>query len=258
MMADEQTTTTGTDGIARTSDGTIADAGTTASKETTTQQTTDTTSSDSTAKQSNDGKSVLNQKAEGEAKKEGEEGKKDDKATKGAPEKYEDYKVPDGFTLDPEVKTKADTLFKDLGLTQEGAQKAVDLYRELTTEAFQAPFKAYQDTVADWLKQAQDHPDLRGKLGPGQEVNVRIAKMLDSVPDQKLASDFREAMDITGVGNHPAFIRLMDHFAKQLTEGTHVAGNGPSRHGQSAPGARTEPGAAAAMWPTLPSASDRR
>jgi hypothetical protein len=251
-MADEQTTTTDTSGIARTTDGTIADQGTAKSNETQTSSTETKTEGTQKTEQCNEGKSVLNQKAEGEKKDEGKE------AAKGAPEKYEDYKVPEGFTLDPEVKTKADALFKGLGIPQEGAQKLVDLYRELTTEAFQAPFKAYQDTVSDWLKQAQDHPDLRGKLAPGGEVNVRIGKLLDGVPDAKLASDFREAMDITGVGNHPAFIRMMDHFAKQLTEGTHVAGNGPSRFGQSAPGARSEPGAAAAMWPTLPSASDRR
>jgi hypothetical protein len=145
-----------------------------------------------------------------------------------------------------------------MGLNQDQAQSLVDMYRELTTEAFQAPFKAYQDTVSDWLKQSQDHPDLRGKLAPGGEVNVRIGKLLDGVPDAKLASDFREAMDITGVGNHPAFIRMLDHFAKQLTEGTHVAGNGPSKHGQSAPNAPSQPNAAAAMWPNLKSAGDNR
>jgi|SRR5580693_4494544 hypothetical protein len=247
-MADEQTTTTGTDGIARTTDGTIADQGTPQSKETTTEQKTETTLPKT--EQSNDGKSVLNQKAEGE--------KKEEPPAKGAPEKYEDFKAPEGVKLDPVVIAKALPIFKELGLPQEGAQKLVDMYRELTAEAQAAPYKAYQDTVADWLKQSQDHPDLRGKLAPGGEVNVRIGKLLDGVPDAKLASDFREAMDITGVGNHPAFIRMMDHFAKQLTEGTHVAGNGPSRHGQSAPGASTEPGAAAAMWPKLPSASDRR
>jgi hypothetical protein len=198
---------------------------------------------------SNDGKSVLNQKVEGE--------KKEEPAAKGAPEKYEDFKAPDGVKLDPAVIAKAAPIFKELGLSQDAAQKLVDTYRELSAEAAAAPYKAYQDTVAGWLKDSQDHPDLRGKLGPGQEVNVRIAKLLDGVPDSKLASDFREAMDITGVGNHPAFIRLMDHFAKQLTEGTHVAGNGPGPGGQSAPGTASRPSAAASMWPNLPSAGGR-
>ncbi len=254
-MADEQTTT-GTDGIARTSDGTIADQGTITSPATTTNSAS---STDQTTKTepSNDGKSVLNQKAapEGEAKTEGE--KKEEPKT-GAPEKYEDFKAPEGMKLDPAAIAKALPVFKELGLSQDAAQKLIDLNREAMSEALAAPYKAYQDTVAGWLKEAQDHPDLRGKLAPGQEVNVRIGKLLDSIPDAKLASDFREAMDITGVGNHPAFIRLMDHFAKQLTEGTHVAGNGPAPGGQSRPGTASQPSAAQAMWPSLPSAGGTR
>ena len=252
-MADEQTTDTS--GIARTSDGTIADQGTTQSNATQTSSTETAPKTEATT-QSTDGKTILTQKAapkEGEAKT--EEGKKEEPKT-GAPEKYADFTAPEGVKLDPAAIAKALPVFKELGLSQDAAQKLIDLNREAMSEALAAPYKAYQDTVAGWLKESQDHPDLRGKLGAGQEVNVRIGKLLDSVPDAKLASDFREAMDITGVGNHPAFIRLMDHFAKQLTEGTHVAGNGPSKHGQSAPNASAQPGAAAAIWPGLKSASD--
>ena len=243
-MADEPvvTPTPDSSGINRTPDGTIAPP-------TDGSNATPTPTPDPVTPPSNDGKSVLNQKTEGE--------KKEEPAAKGAPEKYEDFKAPDGVKLDPAVIAKAAPIFKELGLSQDAAQKLVDTYRELSAEAAAAPYKAYQDTVADWLKQSQDHPDLRGKLGPGQEVNVRIAKLLNGVPDAKLASDFREAMDITGVGNHPAFIRLMDHFAKQLTEGTHVAGNGPGPGGQSAPGTASRPSAAASMWPNLPSAGGR-
>ena len=250
-MADEPvvTPTPDSSGINRTPDGTIAPP-------TDGSNATPTPTPDPVTPPSNDGKSVINQTApkEGEAAKDGE---KDKAAKTGAPEKYEDFKAPDGVKLDPAVIAKAAPIFKELGLSQDAAQKLVDTYRELSAEAAAAPYKAYQDTVAGWLKDSQDHPDLRGKLGPGQEVNVRIAKLLDGVPDSKLASDFREAMDITGVGNHPAFIRLMDHFAKQLTEGTHVAGNGPGPGGQSAPGTASRPSAAASMWPNLPSAGGR-
>ena len=107
-----------------------------------------------------------------------------------------------------------------------------------------------------WRQEAENHPDLRGKLGPGKEISIRISKALDGIGDAKLASDFREAMDISGIGNHPAFIRVLSKFAERLTEGSHVAGNGPSKAGQSAP-AQAPPSAAAAMWPNLKSSSDR-
>lgn len=242
-MANEPVVTPAPDnGIARTPDGTIAPQ-TPVSPPITTPPTLE----PGTTPPSNNG-TVLNQN----------EPPKPEPAAVGAPDKYTDFKVPDGFQLDPDAIAKATPVFKELGLNQDAAQKLVDTYRELTEQAVAAPREAYLKLTSDWLKEAQDHPDLRGKLGPGQEVNVRIGQLLSSLPDQKLASDFREAMDLTGVGNHPAFIRVFDHVAKLLTEGKHVAGNGPSPGGQSRPGASSQPGAAAAIWPGLKSAADTR
>jgi hypothetical protein len=192
-----------------------------------------------------DGKTLLTETAKPDDK------AKDSAAKPGAPDAYAEYKVPDGYTLDPAIKTEADAIFKGMGLSQEQAQSLVDFYTSKTTEAFNAPFKAYQDMTADWRKEASDHPDLRGKLGPGQEVNVRISKALDTLGDPKLVSDFKQLMDLTGAGNNQAFIRVIDRFAQKVTEGTHVAGRGPSRAGQSEPGRAERPSAAEAIWPSL-------
>lgn len=246
-MADEQTQTDQT-GVERTTTGTIVDqsTGTDQSSTTTTQEKTPPAKSE-------DGKTLLTEGKKEESAKDGAKDPPKKDAAAGAPEKYADYTVPEGWTLDAEVKGKADGLFKELNLSQEQAQKAVDFYRELTTEAFNAPFKAYQDMTTAWRTESESHPDLRGKIGPGQEVNVRIAKFLDGINDAKLVSDFKEHMDLTGAGNYQAFIRVLDYAAKRSTEGTHVAGNGPGKDGQSAPN-RPAPSAAGALWPNLPSA----
>jgi hypothetical protein len=227
-------------GIVRATDGTITDPAVTPDPS------TPTTTPAPTTETKPDGKTLLTEGKPAD--------KPEPKPAEGAPEKYEDYKVPDGYTLDPTVKGEADKLFKGLGLNQDQAQSLVDFYTKQTTEAFQAPFEAYQKMTSDWRSQAESHPALRGKLGPGQEVNVRIGRALDSLGDPKLSADFRELMDLTGAGNHQAFIRVIDAFAKRVIEGTHVAGNGPSRAGQSAPGG-TPQSAAQAMYPHLPSAN---
>ena len=46
----------------------------------------------------------------------------------GAPESYSDFTLPDGFTWDDARKGEATTLFKELNLPQESAQKLVDAY----------------------------------------------------------------------------------------------------------------------------------
>lgn len=231
-------------GVARTPDGTgtIADLSPTALASDTSSPNTSLTTPEPTT----DGKTLLT------------EAKKDEPAkepAKGAPEKYEDYKVPEGFTLDPAVKTEADTLFKGMGLNQEQAQSLVDFYTKKTAESAEAPYEAYRKMTDEWRTTAESHPDLKGKLGPGQEVNVRISKALDSLADPQLASDFKSLMDLTGAGNNVAFIRVIDKWAQRLTEGTHVAGNGPAKAGTLAPGESSKPSAAGAIWPNLPSAS---
>lgn len=248
-MTDQSQPTVDSAGIQRQPDGQITDGQTTR-----TDQATD-ASNQNTNQQTNPNSSLLNQQEPPKPAIKPEDKPEDKKSeAKGPPEAYADYTVPEGYTLDPEIKTKADAVFKDLGLDQAGAQKLVDFYIAQTNEAFEAPFKAYQDTVSDWRKAAEAHPDLRGKLGPGGEINVSIAKALDSIGDPALSKEFREVMDLTGVGNHPAFIRTIARWAAALGEGTHVAGNGPSPTGQSKPGT-APPSAAAAIWPSLPSAS---
>ena len=237
-MTDQSQPTVDTSGITRTAEGAIADG-----------QTTQSDQAASSATTTQQGTTLLTEEKKPEAEVKTEEGDKKE-AKDGAPEKYEDYKLPDGLTLDSETRSKADTLFKSLGLSQEGAQSLVDFYGDAIAKVAAAPVDAYKTLTSEWRTEAESHPDLRGKLGPGQEINVRIAKALDGLGDSKLASDFRSIMDLTGAGNHPAFIRVLDKLAQRVTEGTHVAGNGPSKDGQSArPSA--PPTAAAAMWPNL-------
>lgn len=196
-------------------------------------------------------KSILNQEAPAEPKAEDKpaEGDKKPEADTKVPEKY-DFKLPEGFTLDEGTTKTASELFKGMGLNQENAQKLVDFYVGQQKAAVEAGRDAFAKTTAEWLKTSQDHPDLRGKLGPGQDVNVRISRFLDGMKDPQLASEFKQLMDLTGAGNHQAFIRVLDYAARRLTEGSHVAGNGPATAGQSS-GNRPAPTAAEAMWPNL-------
>lgn len=187
-------------------------------------------------------------KLEGEAKPSLLNEKDPNEAKPGAPEKYEDFKVPDGYTLDSDVGKAATEIFKNLGLPQEGAQQLVDFYVKQTQEAAEAPFKLWQDTQKAWVDEIKADPDLGGKL---PEVKATISKALDGLGDPKLAAAFREAMDFTGAGNHPAFIRAFYKLSQRLTEGTHVAGKGPASAGQSQKG-QAKPAPANALYPDLP------
>lgn len=162
----------------------------------------------------------------------------------GPPEKYEDFKVPEGYVLDPEVAKEATDLFKETGLTQEGAQKFVDFYAAKTKEAFEAPFKAWADTQEKWVSELKNDPEIGGKL---DLVKATVSKAIDGLPPQ-MAKDFRDAMEFTGAGNNPAFVRAFYALASKLTEGQHIAGRPTSSDGQQ-PGRK--PTAAEAIFPNL-------
>ena len=163
----------------------------------------------------------------------------------GAPERYEDFTVPEGFELDETVAKEAGDLFKTLNLNQSQAQQLVNFYVAKTEAAAQAPYKLWHDTQETWRNEIKADPEIGGKL---DQVKSTIAKAIDGLGDAKLATGFREAMDYTGAGNNPAFIRAFYRLAQKVTEGTHVAPGGPTQ--VNPPGSR--PSAARALYPDLP------
>jgi hypothetical protein len=221
------------DSIARTVDGSIANQGQTTEKVETpqTSTTTEATESTETSLASEDGKSLVNKPAT--------EGT-------GAPEAYTPFNVPEGYTLDEEVGKEASGIFKEMNLSQTQAQKLVDFYVGKTNEAVNAPYEAWRETQKEWVKQVKADPVIGPRLN---EVTNTISRAIDGLGDAKLAREFREAMDYTGAGNNPAFIRAFYKLAQKVTEGSHVAGTGPSVHGQRRVG--EVPSAAAAMYPNL-------
>lgn len=242
-MADETQTTQTTQtepqaqpGPARTTDGTIIDA-----SKTGTQQTSSTT----------EGSSSVDPTKPGGGDKPGDTTKP---ATTGAPEKYEAFTVPEGYTLDEKVNTEAGALFKELGLPQAQAQKLVDFYVAKNQEAIEAPFKAFADMVDGWKSELAK--TYGTKLDAGGEHAVAVSKLLSHLGPAE--QPFREAMDQTGVGSHPAFVAAFIKLAGMLGEGTDVRGNNPSPLGQSKTGEADRPSAAQAMYPHLPSASAGR
>lgn len=183
-------------------------------------------------------KTLLNQ----DEKKDGE---KKEEAKPGAPEKYE-FKAPEGFTLDEKAVEDASKVFKELGLPQEGAQKLIDLYIAKSNEAAQAPYDLWKETQENWVKEIKADPEIGGKL---DQVRSTTAKAIDSL-GPKLAEQFREAMEFTGAGNNPAFVKAFYNLAQRVTEGGHVSGSGPTKQSQSTTG-NAVPSAAEAIYPHL-------
>jgi len=220
------------EGVARTPTGEIASQTQTTGTGTTPQTSTTPTETPSLANQP--GESLANQKTEG-------------KAEGGAPETYATFTVPEGYTLDEAVSKEASAIFKAMNLPQAAAQQLVDFYTAKTTESANQPYQAWNDMQEQWVKEVKNDPQMGPRLN---EIKTTISRAIDGLGDPKLAQSFREAMDFTGAGNNPAFIKAFWKLAEKITEGGHISGNGPSPQGQRRQG--ETPSAARAMYPNLP------
>lgn len=169
------------------------------------------------------------------------------------PEKYE-FKAPDGWDgkgweLDPAIIDRATPMFKELGLTQDQAQKLVNFYATESAQDHERTLGLVAKQSETWMNEAKADKDIGHKLD--SDVKVTMGRALDAIGDPALVKSFKETMDLTGVGNNIAFIKTFYKLAQRYTEGQHVSGGGPSKLGQSAPNSGPR-SAASALYPNHP------
>lgn len=154
-----------------------------------------------------------------------EDGKTDKGETEGAPEKYEDFKLPEGFEKDPEVMDEFSTLAKELNITQEKAQTLVDLQTKLAKKQADVAAKKWSDIQDGWRKSAREDAEYGGK---NFDASIGIAvNALNTFGNDKL----KEVIEQTGMGNNPEFIRFMFKVGKAISEDKVMAG----QHGNDGP-----------------------
>ena len=165
----------------------------------------------------------------------------------GAPEAYADFTAPEGTTLDKELVAEAAPIFKELNLSQEAAQRLINFHMEKVGKVNESLTKTVEDMRADWRNQVMADKDIGGKI---DQVKVELGRAKDRLsPDVRKAFD--QAMDTTGLGDHPAVVKALYEMAKMVNEGSHVNGGGPSPNGQSKSGEVSRPSLAGALYPNL-------
>jgi hypothetical protein len=142
--------------------------------------------------------------------------------TPQAPEKYE-FKAPEGVSLDPSVVSELSGVAKELGLSQEAAQKLVDKLGPAVTKATASQQQAaVQAAVAQMEAASKADPELGGK-GDAKtwDTNIAIAQK----GFQALASDgLRKLLADSGLHNHPEVIRAFFRAGQKLTADNVVPG----------------------------------
>lgn len=130
-----------------------------------------------------------------------------------APEKYEDFKVPDGMTLDAKMLTEVQPVLKELGLSQASAQKVVDFYANKVIPGFvQQMADAREAQGKAWEEATKADKELGGdKLNENLEVAKATLSKFGSPNLVKLLNESR-------LGNHPEVVRFFHKVGRAMSE----------------------------------------
>ena len=149
-----------------------------------------------------------------------------EKAAKGAPESYEDFTLPDGVDLDASVAEETKALAKELGLSQESAQRVADLLAKQTqaanpkaTEAFQAQQQAQVQSIHDqWTTETKADKEVGGEKLAENLAKAKAAMDATTTPQLQML------LQRTGLGNNVEVIRHFLRIAPAFSQDTHVKG----------------------------------
>lgn len=154
---------------------------------------------------------------EKEKEKTGEVEKKDDKAANdflGAVEAY-DIKTPEGYDVDEEIKGEFTTAAKEIGLSQKGVERLVAIQTKMQEN--QAARTAAM--VKDWDKQTRADKEIGGKDFEANAASAR--EFLSQFADE----DVNVLLDRTGLGNHPAVVKMFVRAGKAMGEAKVMKGD---------------------------------
>ncbi len=133
----------------------------------------------------------------------------------GAPEKYADFKLPEGIKLDAALAEKFTASAKKLGLSQDAAQELVSLQAEHALAEMKSRLDWYQEQRAAWKK------DTIAALGPKYQEELGFAaKALDRFGSPEL----RKLLTDTGLGDNKELAVFLVKAGKAMAEDQPLGG----------------------------------
>jgi len=132
----------------------------------------------------------------------------------GAPEEYTTFDLPENFDMNNDTLAEYYTFAKENGLTQEQAQRGVDMVAQMK----EAEMNQWVEQQKSWVEQAKADTEY-GNDKFDESISVAV-KARDSFG----TSEFNEMLDSSGLGNHPEMIRFLHRVGKAISEDSVVVG----------------------------------
>lgn len=132
--------------------------------------------------------------------------------------------LPENFVIPEDVGKQFSEVATKYGLTTEAAQDLVSLYATEAQKQANASYEAYERLNTEWVDSIRADKEVGG-----EKLDANLAKIGKFLGDPKFVDPaFKEALNLTGAGNHPAVFKTMLKIAEALSEGGPVGGSPPA------------------------------
>ncbi len=138
--------------------------------------------------------------------------KSDADGNKDTPGEYGEFSIPEGTELDKSAMEAFTPVAKELGLTQDQAQKLVDVYSKADADSQAALTEQVDALHQSWIQEVKDDADLGGVKF--DETIATARTFMNGYGDKELT----DVMNETGLGNHPAVVRLFYKLGRSMAE----------------------------------------
>lgn len=133
-------------------------------------------------------------------------------AKPAAPEEYADFTVAEGVEINPEVLADFKGLAKEFGLTQEAAQKLIDMQSRMEGMRAEAAHQALIEQSQAWVKSLREDAEFGG-----ESYDKNVATAVKAV--ERFASpELRSLLNQSGLGNHPELVKLFHRIGNSISE----------------------------------------
>lgn len=132
----------------------------------------------------------------------------------GAPEEYGTFDLPENFDMNNDTLAEYHTFAKENNLTQEQAQRGVDMVAKMK----EAEMDNWVEQQKSWVEQAKADTEY-GNDKFDESISVAV-----KARDNFGTSEFNEMLDSSGLGNHPEMIRFLHRVGKAISEDSVVVG----------------------------------
>ncbi len=151
--------------------------------------------------------------------------KVEDAKAQDAPLTYSDFTLPDGVEVDTETMSEARALLGELKLPQEQAQRLVDFYAGKIRQFGASQMESWVKLNEKWVGDFKADKEIGGERI--QDTVAAATRAMDRFGTPGL----REALIMTGAGNHPEVIRFVARVGRATAEDRFVVAAGASAGG---------------------------